>query len=120
LAAWTRGAALGVILYEDTGRSQHFCSPNKLWEYAAAGVPTLASDLPEIARVVGGKNTGFLLPPAALPAKVAGVVNNLTDATLAEASASAIRFSREENWDTEVIGLIDMINDLSRRRPLSR
>ena len=115
LTAWTRGARLGAILYDDIGRSQHFCSPNKLWEYAAAGVPALASDLPEIARVVGRNRTGVLLKSNASPAEIADVVNSLTEATLAKATENAISFSHRENWDTEVGGLIALIGDLARK-----
>jgi glycosyltransferase involved in cell wall biosynthesis len=107
-------------LYEDIGRSQHFCTPNKLWEYAAAGVPALASDLPEIARIVGGRKTGFLLPAAAAPAEIAGVVNGLDATMLSQASANAIRFSQDETWDSEVNELIAVVAKLARDKTRDR
>jgi len=53
-----RSADIGVCLVEDISLSDHLCLPNKLFEYAFAGVPLLASRLPEIAKVVGDYGLG--------------------------------------------------------------
>lgn len=45
-------ADVGICLIEDVSLSDRLCLPNKLFEYAFAGIPVLASDLPEIRRVV--------------------------------------------------------------------
>lgn len=41
-----RGAAFGLALFEPTCLSHRLVAPNKLYEYTAAGVPALTSDLP--------------------------------------------------------------------------
>jgi glycosyltransferase involved in cell wall biosynthesis len=46
------GAAAGLCLIQPICRSYELSLPNKLFEYAAAGVPVLASDAPVIAAVV--------------------------------------------------------------------
>ena len=47
-----RNADFGLCLIENVSLSDYFCIPNKLLEYAFAGLEIVASDLPEIQRVV--------------------------------------------------------------------
>ncbi|MBY0421282.1 MAG: glycosyltransferase [Parvularculaceae bacterium] len=112
LPAWTSGASLGAVLYEDIGLNQHFCSPNKLWEYPHAGVPLLASDLPELARVARGLGCGVLVPPDAPPATIAAAVNDLKDADLARARAACAAFSASETWESEIAPALDFAQRL--------
>jgi hypothetical protein len=52
--AVTAGADVGVIPYRNVGLNNFFTSPNKLFEYCAAGVPVAASRFPELSKVVEG------------------------------------------------------------------
>lgn len=45
-------------LIEDVSLSDHYCLPNKLFEYAFAGLPVIASRLPDIQRVVDDFHLG--------------------------------------------------------------
>jgi len=53
-----READCGLCLIEDVSLSDRLCLPNKLFEYAFAGIPVLASRLHEIARVVNEYRLG--------------------------------------------------------------
>lgn len=63
LPAYTASADLGVTLLQDTCLNHRFALPNKLFEYLMAGLPVIASDLPEIRRVVAPHDTGVLVEP---------------------------------------------------------
>jgi glycosyltransferase involved in cell wall biosynthesis len=77
----TQKAALGMSLEEDMGMSYRLASPNKLFDYVQAGVPVLASDLPEMCALVDKYKVGKLLNasdrnPAALAEKIKGIVED--------------------------------------------
>ncbi len=56
----TAAADAGVIPYQATCLNNYYCTPNKLFEFIAAGIPILASDLPEIRRIIETHNLGLL------------------------------------------------------------
>ena len=78
LGALTPGADLGACLIEPLTESLRLSLPNKLFEYLAAGVPVLASPLPEIRRVVD-RGVGVLADPAS-PDAVADALRRGLDA----------------------------------------
>jgi glycosyltransferase involved in cell wall biosynthesis len=53
-------ATAGLCLIQPICRSYELSLPNKLFEYAAAGVPVLASDLPVIGALVRREGIGVL------------------------------------------------------------
>lgn len=92
LALWLQGAALGIIPYGGRSFNQIYCSPNKLWEFPAAGVPVLARGLPFLKAVVEGENIGWTFQPEGAADAVASVVNALTPLELAEVAKRARAF----------------------------
>lgn len=64
LLAYTASADIGVTLLENTCLNHRFALPNKLFEYMMAGVPVLASDLPEIRNVIRSYDVGNVVDPS--------------------------------------------------------
>ena len=60
LLDFTASADAGVIPYQATCLNNRYCTPNKLFEFIAAGVPILASNLPEIERIVSTYSIGMV------------------------------------------------------------
>jgi glycosyltransferase involved in cell wall biosynthesis len=52
-------ADVGLCLVENVSLSDFYCLPNKLFEYAFAGLPVLASDFPDIRKVVADYSLGI-------------------------------------------------------------
>ena len=73
LLAHTAEADVGVTLLQDTCENHRLALPNKLFEYIAAGVPVVASDLPETRRLVEAYGVGWCARPDD-PAALAGVL----------------------------------------------
>lgn len=53
-----KSADFGFCLIENVSLSDYFCLPNKLFEYAFAKVPILASNFPEIKRIIEKHSLG--------------------------------------------------------------
>lgn len=51
-------ADMGIIPYAGDCLNNYYCTPNKLFEFIAAGIPILTNDLPEVAKVVAGYDIG--------------------------------------------------------------
>jgi glycosyltransferase involved in cell wall biosynthesis len=62
LLSLTSEADAGIIPYPDLDLNSTFCTPNKLFEFIAAGVPILANDLPELRRYVADTGFGRVAP----------------------------------------------------------
>lgn len=60
---YTSGADVGLCFVENVSLSDYYCLPNKLFEYSFAGVPVLASNFPEIERVVHEFSLGKVCEP---------------------------------------------------------
>ena len=72
----TRNADLGLTLDKDTNLNYRFSLPNKLFDYLHAGIPVLATDLPEVAGIVRGFDCGVVLARVE-PSTIAEAVHDL-------------------------------------------
>lgn len=115
LLTWTAGASLGAIPYEDTGLNHRFCSPNKLWEYPAAGVPILATDMPEMSRTISDWGIGLTVGRELQPEQIAGQVNALSHEQLEHLRARCAVFAADDAWQAYEPRLVNLYKDLGRR-----
>ena len=58
LLRYSACADAGIIPYQAICLNNYYCTPNKLFEFIAAGVPILASDLPEIRNLINTHQIG--------------------------------------------------------------
>ena len=62
LLEWTAAADIGIIPYQPVDLNTRFCSPNKLFEYIAAGIPSSAMTCRFSARSSSAKVWGLSTP----------------------------------------------------------
>lgn len=63
VAEATKGASAAVVPLPDNPMGRYFTSPLKLYEYMAAGLPIVASDLPALGEVLRHEQNALLVPP---------------------------------------------------------
>lgn len=59
VVAIVKNADVGLCFVENVSLSDYYSLPNKLFEYAFSGLPVLASDFPEIGKIVRQYSLGF-------------------------------------------------------------
>ncbi|MXW13420.1 MAG: glycosyltransferase family 4 protein [Rhodothermaceae bacterium] len=62
LLSFTASADIGLTFLEDCCLNHRYALPNKLFEYLAAGIPVIASSLPEIAQIIERFDVGCVVP----------------------------------------------------------
>ena len=70
------GEGLRLTLDRDTNLNYRFSLPNKVFDYVYAGIPLLATDLPEVAAIVRGHDAGVVIARP-IPAAIAHAVKAL-------------------------------------------
>lgn len=76
LHSYTIKAKLGISLEQQAGLNYYYALPNKLFDYIQAELPVLASDFPEMSKIVNGYNIGITTNEKD-PVKLARIVNEM-------------------------------------------
>ena len=119
LEDWVRDADVAVMPIQDSTLNHRLSTPNKLFEALAAGVPIVASDLPELRRIVMEDPAGPLgvLCDPTDPASIAAAIADLLGRPPGERAALRERClgaARDRwNWETESARLVDLYADLA-------
>jgi len=102
LLSYTVSADIGVTLIENISISYYYALPNKLFEYIMAGVPVLASNLPQMKRVIDEYKVGKYVDPEdenELINTLNEMINN--EENLDEYRKNCENASKELNWEAE-------------------
>ena len=112
LSQYTRNADLGLSLDQPVHLNYKFSLPNKLFDYIHAGIPILASDLPEIRRVFEKYSIGNIVK-SIQPKELATAMHEaLTSAMRDEWKIQLKRARLENNWQQEEKILVNLFSEV--------
>lgn len=109
LPVYTASADIGVQPLENTCLNHFTTDSNKLFEYVAAGLPVVATDLPEIRLLVRGYDLGLLFPSGNTEHLTEALKRLLEDNALRNTyKANANRAARLLTWEAQEQELISL------------
>jgi glycosyltransferase involved in cell wall biosynthesis len=113
VVAYAAGATIGVIPYEPVGLNNTYTTPNKLFDYMAAGLPVAASRLPELTRFVEGSGMGLTFAPGD-PAALGRTINEMLadPARYRSMQERANEAAHQYTWERQSAKLLAIYDDL--------
>jgi glycosyltransferase involved in cell wall biosynthesis len=113
VAAFTRAADVGAQVLRNTCFNHWSTDSNKLFEYAQAGLAVIASDFPEIRRIVQAYDFGVLVDPHDISAIGAALARLRDDRMLlARLRGNAVRAAPMLDWGSQEPLLLDLYAEL--------
>ena len=108
---FTASADVGLCVIENTCLSYEYCMPNKIFEYICAGIPAIASDLPELRRVVAGEGIGVVARDQTA-AGIAEAVQRMQLRDFLEFREPLRAAADKYSWSRQVDGLLQVYGKL--------
>jgi glycosyltransferase involved in cell wall biosynthesis len=113
LIKFTKSADIGMSLEKDTNLNYRYSLPNKFFDYIAAGIPVIASDLPETGKIIKENNFGLILSsvtPIVIKEALEEIKSN--PGRLLELKTNAASASKKLNWENEKKKVIEFYNKI--------
>lgn len=113
LLKFTEAADAGLIPYQANCLNNYYCTPNKLFEFIAAGLPILASQLPEIENLVLGQQIG-MVGDMSRPQSLAQLIDEFfsNEARLRSWQDNTLEARKHICWKTEEQKILTILESL--------
>ncbi len=107
---YTSSADIGISFIENTCLSYYYCLPNKLFEYAMAGLPVIVSNMKEMRELVEKYNMGIVVIDDKIES-MNNAIDKILQSDIKQMKQNARRCAEENSWEVQEI---KMINEYKR------
>ena len=111
LLDYTKEADIGFNLLENINKSKEMASPNKLFEYIQAEIPSISTDTPENRNIVEKYGTGWLVGNDA--DKIVELILNISNSDIERNKNNCKTAKNELCWERQeefIVKLLDLRN----------
>lgn len=113
LLEYTSSADLGVIPYQNTCLNNYYCTPNKLFEFIAAGLPFIGTNLPEIHSIVHKHQIGLTGNTGDPQALAELITHAMEPSKLASFRENILKAREAVNWQHEGERFVQIVEELA-------
>ncbi len=116
LINYTAAADAGLTFDKGSNPNYLYSLPNKLFDYIKAGIPVLASRLPELEKIIEKYDIGMFIENHD-PRHIAEMIDKMfiDDKRIEYWKNNLILASKELNWENESKSLIRIINSIEKK-----
>jgi len=110
-------ADVGLILLQNADLNFYYASPNKLFDFMAAGLPVVGSNFPDMKKFIEGCNIGMTCDPTN-PREIADVITHIVsdENRYNEMKRNALEAAKIFNWENESKKLVALYAGLSGKK----
>jgi glycosyltransferase involved in cell wall biosynthesis len=110
---YTRTIDAGLSLDKNSNMNYNFSLPNKLFDYLSAGIPVIASDLPEISKILSEYKCGIIIPEVNKE-EISNAIKKLRDnrELLSELKQNSVIASKSINWENESLKVEELYRSI--------
>lgn len=113
LYQYTSLADFGISLDKDSNLNYKYSLPNKLFDYIQAGLPVLASDLPEVRKIIEQYSIGIITPSLSIDDLRKSMISMLSDENQLALWKENLKFAAMELcWENEEKKLLDIFRNV--------
>lgn len=102
---YTASADIGIHLIQNTCLNHNFCMPNKLFEYAMAGLPVLVSNMKDMSELVIENHMGAVMDDFSASG-INKALNDFLQNDLTQMKENAYRVAKENAWEVQEIKML--------------
>ncbi len=107
---YTSSADIGISFIENTCLSYYYCLPNKLFEYAMAGLPVIVSNMKEMRELVEKYDMGIVVTDDKIES-MNNAIDKIVQSDIKQMKQNARRCAEENSWEKQEV---KMINEYKR------